>query len=412
MENKRYETLEDFYNDALNYCSIRDMAKGIGRSNKFVYNRLKKLKDNNLELSISLQIIWNKKQEENKILNECKRTTYDFNDYVFHTFTPDSVYWLGMLASDGCVYENRNKIYINAQAEDKEHIESFIKFIDYTGEVKERPAKCKGKEYPSVYLELNSKIMKERLIELGIVSDKSNKDIDYLNYIPEEYKMYFILGYLDGDGSIVNSISAKSITILGNFLFINSIIDYLSTHYIFSTITEVKRKDMKNKNKKYNLNMQQYYSMYLFCKEYLKYDSPYQLKRKKEKVEELLSFLEERIKNNGNLKYHNSYFIDLRKKEKCSYSEDKRKIKKCPYCEKGIRSTSSMCMSCYGVNLRKVERPSREVLKEEIRTIPFLKLSEKYGVTDNAIKKWCKSYGLPYKKSEIKLISDEEWLNI
>lgn len=31
MGNKRYETLENFYNDALNYYSIRDMAKGIGR---------------------------------------------------------------------------------------------------------------------------------------------------------------------------------------------------------------------------------------------------------------------------------------------------------------------------------------------------------------------------------------------
>jgi hypothetical protein len=29
-----------------------------------------------------------------------------------------------------------------------------------------------------------------------------------------------------------------------------------------------------------------------------------------------------------------------------------------------------------------------------------------YGVTDNAIRKWCKAYGLPSKKSEIILVQD------
>ena len=46
--------------------------------------------------------------------------------------TPESAYWLGMLASDGCVYENRNKIYIIAKEEDEGHIEEFRKFIKYT----------------------------------------------------------------------------------------------------------------------------------------------------------------------------------------------------------------------------------------------------------------------------------------
>ena len=35
-----------------------------------------------------------------------------------------------------------------------------------------------------------------------------------------------------------------------------------------------------------------------------------------------------------------------------------------------------------------------------------------YGVTDNAIRKWCKSYSLPYKASEIKKINDQEWEQI
>lgn len=34
---------------------------------------------------------------------------------------------------------------------------------------------------------------------------------------------------------------------------------------------------------------------------------------------------------------------------------------------------------------------------------------KKHGVSDNAIRKWCKKYNLPYKKKDIKSYSDEEW---
>lgn len=47
-----------------------------------------------------------------------------------------------------------------------------------------------------------------------------------------------------------------------------------------------------------------------------------------------------------------------------------------------------------------------------IRTMSFLKIGEKYGVTDNAIRKWCDSYKLSRKKTEISSYSDEEWSKI
>lgn len=59
---------------------------------------------------------------------------------------------------------------------------------------------------------------------------------------------------------------------------------------------------------------------------------------------------------------------------------------------------------------RKVEnRPSREELKDIIRTSPFTSIGKKYNVSDNAIRKWCDSYGLPRKKSIINSYSDKEW---
>ncbi len=41
---------------------------------------------------------------------------------------------------------------------------------------------------------------------------------------------------------------------------------------------------------------------------------------------------------------------------------------------------------------RKVERPSKEELSEEIKTLSYCAIGRKYGVSDNAVRKWAKSY--------------------
>jgi hypothetical protein len=43
-------------------------------------------------------------------------------------------------------------------------------------------------------------------------------------------------------------------------------------------------------------------------------------------------------------------------------------------------------------HLRKVERPSYDQLLEDVRTMSFLAIGRKYGVTDNAVRKWIRSY--------------------
>jgi hypothetical protein len=42
--------------------------------------------------------------------------------------------------------------------------------------------------------------------------------------------------------------------------------------------------------------------------------------------------------------------------------------------------------------IRKVERPSYEQLKEDIRTMSMLAVGRKYGVSDNAVAKWIRWY--------------------
>ena len=48
-------------------------------------------------------------------------------------------------------------------------------------------------------------------------------------------------------------------------------------------------------------------------------------------------------------------------------------------------------------------------LKELIRKFPFTQIGKKYGVSDNAIKKWCIAENLPKTKVEINSYSDKEW---
>ena len=52
---------------------------------------------------------------------------------------------------------------------------------------------------------------------------------------------------------------------------------------------------------------------------------------------------------------------------------------------------------------------SREQLKDLIRNEPFTEIGKKFGVSDNAIKKWCIKYNLPARKKDIKTYSDKEW---
>ena len=91
----------------------------------------------------------------------------------------------------------------------------------------------------------------------------------------------------------------------------------------------------------------------------------------------------------------------------------KQKKNYCVNCGKEITRQAIRCNSCAsklkGLKRVSPNKPSREVLKQEIRIYSFLEIGRKYGVSDNAIRKWCVSYNLPKKKTEIKKYSDKEW---
>ena len=87
----------------------------------------------------------------------------------------------------------------------------------------------------------------------------------------------------------------------------------------------------------------------------------------------------------------------------------------CIDCGVEILQSSTRCIKCSsianGLKARKVERPSREQLKSLIRFTSFTKIGQQYGVTDNAVRKWCDEYSLPRRKNDISKINDTDWEN-
>lgn len=89
----------------------------------------------------------------------------------------------------------------------------------------------------------------------------------------------------------------------------------------------------------------------------------------------------------------------------------------CPICCVNYKDKKAkMCLDCWNELKHKLaydndNRPSREVLKNKIRTMSFIQIGKEYGVSDNAVRKWCQFYGLPFKSHIIKSLSDDEWEN-
>ncbi len=97
---------------------------------------------------------------------------------------------------------------------------------------------------------------------------------------------------------------------------------------------------------------------------------------------------------------------------KIKVKEKEKKTKPCPNCGKPIGIKSRLCTECVHKEQYVCDHPSREELKQMIRTVPFAQIGRKYGVSDKAIPKWCISYNLPSRKKDINGISDEDWEKI
>ena len=69
-------------------------------------------------------------------------------------------------------------------------------------------------------------------------------------------------------------------------------------------------------------------------------------------------------------------------------------LKICPGCGAGIGRKSVQCLKCAHRSQYKVEHPTKEELSRLVWEKPTRHLAEDFGVSDKAIEKWCKAYGI------------------
>lgn len=223
-----------------------------------------------------------------------KPYTYVFDENYFESIdSKDKAYFLGLLATDGCVYKRKNGIGQHiiklSLVGDLEIIEEFKKHLKSNNKITKMSNKNKS---DFIYtLAIVSDKMAEDLRKYGIVTNKTDKT-KFPN-IDNEFIPHFIRGVLDGDGSIYKTIQPKNklkkyrytINIVGTYKLLNRIAVCLKMYSINSTIY----RDNKNYSfPLYTLKIQRQEDMLKFIDLIYKDCDNLYIKRKKDKADELV----------------------------------------------------------------------------------------------------------------------------
>lgn len=156
---------------------------------------------------------------------------YTLNEDIFDKIDiPEKAYWLGVMYSDGYISKTKytNKFGISVSLKDKEWLEKYKTFLNYSGEVKiyetvEGSYKA-GVQYARLLIG-NNKIVDD-LEKWGVVEHKSKvlKTLPKIDFLDD-----FIRGYIDGDGSLRKDYPCFQIS--GTQEFLLSIAKYLKIDY-------------------------------------------------------------------------------------------------------------------------------------------------------------------------------------
>lgn len=145
---------------------------------------------------------------------------YSINEHFFSQYTKESCYWAGFIAADGYIRDNRHMLGIHLKADDKPHLDKFLKCASSNHSV--LYDKCTNAVCVQIY---NPTLIQALRTNFNITPRKS-KTLTYPSCIPKELNKHFIRGAIDGDGSISTGIKELlTINIVGSASFITSIRD-------------------------------------------------------------------------------------------------------------------------------------------------------------------------------------------
>lgn len=170
---------------------------------------------------VNVKTIYKILKEAGVVLQPNRYRKYKFNEHYFDKIdTTEKAYWLGFLFADGSVANDRDRISVALAEKDKLHIEKFAKALEI-----ETPITYNTKT-KSNRLVINSRILKEALVKLGCVPNKSFCNVEVPLMDTPELCKAFIRGYFDGDGCLTYNEKSNryKISFLGShnlLMFIN-----------------------------------------------------------------------------------------------------------------------------------------------------------------------------------------------
>ena len=167
---------------------------------------------------------YNNLKRRNLLKYSIKEYLLTLNQNYFNTIdTEDKAYFLGLIAADGHIYKNRNIISLSLCKEDGyDLLTEFLKKINSNTKInlyKDKRTDYKRKETCSIHL--SSKILKESVIKLGILPDKT-KNLKF-PIIKNSLVKHFIRGFIDGDGCYYYRNNILYTSIVGTYDFLISL---------------------------------------------------------------------------------------------------------------------------------------------------------------------------------------------
>lgn len=192
-----------------------------GKSQTYIEKELNLTRKTIRELLKSKGIEYRDKSQQHHI-----RYNTQINHNAFDVLTPECLYWIGMLYSDGHIETVRESaIELTLHNNDVLHLEKLKLFLNTTRPIKNGNGDCKR-------LRFNSRLIRNRLVELGFTSNKSIT-IDPHDLLKDSRD--FWRGVIDGDGGVYDyKYHTKQIFLCGTLKTIFEFIIFCTKHGIKS----------------------------------------------------------------------------------------------------------------------------------------------------------------------------------
>jgi len=141
-----------------------------------------------------------------KKMNLRKNASYVFNHDSFEKFTPDSCYWAGFIAADGCISkqsDRQNRLMIELSDKDTKHLENFSDYLQRVpNKIYKRTTTRNGTLCPLASINVCSNKISENLSDNFNIGPAKSFTLIPPKNIPDAFISHYIRGFMDGDGHV------------------------------------------------------------------------------------------------------------------------------------------------------------------------------------------------------------------